>query len=571
MSGLLVTGRVTDDDRIKNDRHSIQTVAAVLALLLTYMYLFTHICYDFGWPAPQDVGHAIGMTLSHVFDADHNVSSFIQIERTSLLGPNDDERLAYFIFLVGAFLSAYFLPLKEKKNALVFWSVLAIGTLYGVQACLLMLCLHTVLYLILHPKKSLGFAALPGILLWMAMAANHKWSIHLLSVWAFAPIISVALYAWLIRPLLAHKTTAPILRTIAVQSAIIIVFFGTIYNGLIAEQDWKLPLGLLLFLFQWERIIMYHIDYKDGTVPDDITYPSYLSVFFSPGGIPNWTDRVCIGQGYAYLDNTFLCRDKNAIVMGGVRILLVALGYLMFGDWLRYAAVDFFENMGIPVFHGSTKALVAFYMKHGDVGTLSVLAATMLNLLKWFIVFAAIGHFKVGVWRLCGYDVAPSFDKPWLATNLVSFWGRFTYHYREFLVRAFYYPVFFRYFKKHRKTRIIIATLASAGLGNMVWGHMVEIAYYRGMEPQALLFVGGHWPYYLLLGGGIAITELYLLQHKRKRKPWSKDRWIFTDVLAAYATLQFFALIHVFNRSAGGSTVVDQATLFLIAFGIHLP
>jgi hypothetical protein len=570
MSGLLTAGRITDEKRRAHDRHSGWTVAAVLALLFTYAYLFTHICYDLGLPAPQDVGNYLGITLAHVFDADHNVSAFIQIERTSLFGPNDDERLAYLLFLLGAFLSAYFLPLNEKKNALVFWSVLAIGALYGVQACLLMLCLHTVLYLILHPKQSLGFAALPGMLLWFAMSANHTWTIDLFSFWAYAPLISIALYAWLIRPLLGKPKVAAVLRTIAVQAAIIIVFIGTVYNGMLAQEDWKFPLGLLLFLFQWERIIMYHIDYKDGTVPEDISYLNYLSVFFSPGGIPNWTDRVCIAQGYAYLDNTFLCRDKNAIVMGGVRIMLVALGYLVLGDWFRYAAVDLFEAMGIPVFGGSTKGLVRYYMEHGDVGTLSVLSATMLNLFKWFIVFAAIGHFKVGVWRLCGYDVAPSFDKPWLATNLVSFWGRFTYHYREFLVRAFYYPVFFRYFRKHRKTRIVVATLASAGLGNMVWGHMVEIAYYRGMEPQALLFVAGHWPYYLLLGGGIALTELYLLKHKRKRKPWTKDRWIMTDLLAAYATLQFFALIHVFNRSAGGSTVIDQAKLFLIAFGIHL-
>jgi len=570
MSGLLVAGRITDEKRSAHDRHSGWTVAAVLGLLFTYAYLFTHICYDLGLPAPQDVGHYLGITLANIFDADHNVSSFIEIERTQLFGTNDDERLAYLLFLLGAFLSAYFLPLREKKNALVFWSVLAIGALYGVQACLLMLCLHTVLYLILHPKQALGFAALPGMLLWFAMSANHTWKIDLFSFWAYAPLISIALYAWLIRPLLGNPMAASILRNIAVQAAIIIVFFGTVYNGMMAEEDWKFPLGMLLFLFQWERIIMYHIDYKDGTVPDDITYLNYLSVFFSPGGIPNWTDRVCIGQGYAYLDNTFLCRDKNAIVMGGVRIMLVALGYLVLGDWFRYAAVDLFEAMGIPVFNGNTKQLVGYYMEHGDVATLSVLSATMLNLLKWFIVFAAVGHFKVGVWRLCGYDVAPSFDKPWLATNLVSFWGRFTYHYREFLVRAFYYPVFFRYFRKHRKTRIVVATLASAGLGNMVWGHMVEIAYYRGMDPQALLFVGGHWPYYLLLGGGIALTELYLLKHKRKRKPWTKDRWIMTDVLAAYATLQFFALIHVFNRSAGGSTVLDQAKLFFIAFGIHL-
>jgi hypothetical protein len=48
------------------------------------------------------------------------------------------------------------------------------------------------------------------------------------------------------------------------------------------------------------------------------------------------------------------------------------------------------------------------------------------------------------------------------------------------------------------------------------------------------------------------------------------DKWLPLDVLAAYGTLQFYGLIHVFfYRHYGGSTWNDTR-LFLIGFGIHL-
>ncbi|MDQ6972264.1 MAG: hypothetical protein Q9M30_06410, partial [Mariprofundaceae bacterium] len=117
------------------------------------------------------------------------------------------------------------------------------------------------------------------------------------------------------------------------------------------------------------------------------------------------------------------------------------------GDWLISLVLRFVEGLGISIHGGSTKQLVAHYMQGEQLGTLTVLVVTLLNLFKWIVLFAGIAHFKVGVWRICGYDIAASFDKPWLATNLVEFWRRFTFHYREFLVRAFYYPAFFRFFK----------------------------------------------------------------------------------------------------------------------------
>ena len=55
---------------------------------------------------------------------------------------------------------------------------------------------------------------------------------------------------------------------------------------------------------------MYHIDYQDGHIPNNISFLTYLSIFFTPGQIANWNWGVTIGQGYAYTFNNFLCEEK---------------------------------------------------------------------------------------------------------------------------------------------------------------------------------------------------------------------------------------------------------------------
>lgn len=42
------------------------------------------------------------------------------------------------------------------------------------------------------------------------------------------------------------------------------------------------------------------------------------------------------------------------------------------------------------------------------------------------------------------------------------------------------------------------------------------------------------------------------------------------DILATYATLQYYALIHIFARPTQDSTLEDLLALFLRAFGITI-
>ncbi len=566
MAGLLRDRPATDEQRARNAaRHSPSVVAAVLAMLGLYAYLFTHAAVYLGLPAPEQLARWIGWVPPGVFDADHNVDSEIWIYRANADLANDDQRLILFGAVAGVFLCAYFLPQRFKQASLVFWFLAAGLILYGSAALAGLLSAHLAIYLLFHacpPRQGLIIGATTGILGYLALAGSGASVAMALAT----GVVVMEVYRHGLPRLERQPGLLAATRAIAIQSAMIVVLVGALAEGL-SGNAWKLPLGILLFFWQWERLMMYHIDYNQGQVPKNLPLIGYLAVFLSPAALPNWHWGVTIGQGYAYLANNFLAEDKNKLALDGVKIWAVALLYLVFGEWARLELVAVFSYFGLDVHGAHTKRLVCDFVATGYASTASVLATTLLDQVRWFLVWAAVLHFKTGLWRVFGYRMDPYFNRPWLATNLVSLWARFTFHYREFLVRAFFYPVFFRWFRKHTGPRIFVATMAAACFGNLFWGHLPEEFFYKGLRFENVWGVLQTWPYFVLLGLGISFTELYLLRKKSIRKPWNWDAHIPLDVLAVYLTLQFYSLIHVFARPCAGGAVGDYWRLFLIGLG----
>jgi hypothetical protein len=416
------------------------------------------------------------------------------------------------------FAATYFAPFARKKLALLGGSLLTLVVLYGPAVSASLVAAHLVVYAVLHRVR-----------------------------------------------------VPPVVRVVAVQSPMIVACAAAVVEGTTGMRL-VLPLGLLLFFWHWERLIMYYVDYRDGLVPRDLSPLEYLATFITPGQIPKWTWGVTVGQGFAYCNNGFYAENKNRLALSGLRIWAASLAYLCFSGAAIHGAVALLQRAGIDAHGARISNLVADFVRGGEVKPSAVLSTTLLDVLRWLALWGGIVHFKVGLWRVCGYRMHAYFDRPWLATNLVSFWARFTFHYREFLVRAFYYPIFFRFFKNRLKLRVVFATMVSVTAGNLVWGHVSERLFYRGMTWNNVVFVLGTWPYFLLLGIGISATEVYLLRKRtgRRRAPWTGGWRVLGDVAAAYATLQFYGLITIFARPTPGTTVQSLSRLVLLAFGVQL-
>ncbi len=569
MPGLLSSTPIPEAEQSANDRHNPFMVLAVFLFLALYIYLFTYASKSLDLPMPEALGSTLGLTSSYAFDEDGNISTSLYIPFTFLFN-NDDERFVFFIGAGVAFLLSYFLPLKYKSRSLVFSSLILIGILYGIEGAAGLLCAHSLVYLVLHPvaRYRLWIAGLPGLAGFWAFYPYTSLGPGVFIPSLVAGLVSFLVYRYGLLKLLEKPVAAKWLRILVVQSALITVLAGAVLEGVYTEP-WKLTLGVLLFFWHWERLFMYHMDYQDGHIPSNISLLTYLSIFLTPGQISNWNWGVTIGQGYAYTVNNFLCEDKNKLVKSGLQLWAVALVYFLLGDWIHTHLIEFLDRQGIFVYW-RIEHMSEDFISGESVSTLTVLLTTLIALMKWTLSWGGVMHFKVGLWRVCGYKIDPYFNYPWLSTNLVTLWSRFTFHYREFLVRAFYYPVFFKFFKGRTHLRIFTATMAAACFGNLIWGHMTEAGFYYGIELNSLADSIKQWPYFVLLGLGITASEFWLL-HKKKssRRPWALDKKIGWDFLSAYATLQYYALIHIFVYTIPEATLADNFRLFFTGLGIQ--
>ena len=570
MPGLLTSSAVTDEQRRQNDRHSHAVVIAILVLLCFYMYLFTSLAGYIGVPYPQELAESLNIGIPYIFDRDLNVGTQLTVHYAPGFEHPDDSLLVLLLVVAVAFLCAYYLPLRYKQGSLALWTLIAIGILYGHRAAAALLLAHLLVYLVFHPgrKQGLWISALAGFVGYWALFGGGGMAGEQFVFALAVPLLAVGIYRYSITPLLLHERVAPVLRTLVIHAAVLTICLNLVID-VIGGTGILVPVGVMLFFFQWARLVMYHIDYQDGLVPMTVSLDRYLAVFLSPGLLPTWAWAVTIPQGYAYINSRFLSEDKNRIVLAGLRLLGIALLYLVFWLWAVRHLEQALNGYGLEINQMSIRTMIHRYTVGEETSTLSVLLTTLLDLVETILVFAGVVHFKVAVWRICGYNIEPYLNKPWLATNLMNLWTRYAYYYREFLVRAFYYPVFFRLTKLHASTRILIASLAAAGVGNLI-AHMMKQNLQHGMYIENISYVLNTWVYFLLLGVGIGVSVIFMRRRKRTRKPWTFDRWFAVDLLAAYITIQYFALIHIFARPTEASTIGDMFVLFMLGLGVDL-
>lgn len=565
---------VKDEQRQEhNQQTKPRVLIAFFAIILLFTWLFTHVGTHFGIPGPEQVFGDIGEAADFDFDDDGNIDSQMYIQSADQWS-NDTERAWLFAVICGAFLSGYFLPLKYKRPSYVLWFLLGFTLLYGYHLALTFLTGHLFLYLILHGphrKNTELISVAFGMLVPLVLARESTDTKTILLSMSAGGTVSWLTFRFVLNRILTSQTRAArLIPAIAMHLPFLVIYAGIAYEWA-TDDRWRFYLGVIIFMYQWARLITYHIDYRDGEVPKDLDLMLYLSVFMSPAVIPNYRYAPYLAQGYTYLESCFYNSDKNKIIAGGLKLWGVAMFYLVFGEYMVDCFKDYMdEYWDVPVYK-FISSMVYDYCDGEPMSTPTVLFSTMCDQYRVFLLWGAVTHFKVGTWRVLGYNVDPQYNKPWMATNLANLWSRFAFHYREFLVRAVYYPVFFRVFRSTVSLRIFTAIMVATIIGNPFWGHTPAKLISNGITFDRFShMILRSWPYYVLLGLGISICHLYLMRQVRTRKPWTRDRWFWLDVVCSYLTFQYFSLIHVFIRPQSNSTLMDHVKLFLIGLGIHL-
>ena len=557
-----------DDLRRANDRHRHWVPAAVLGFLLLVTYLWTDWMADYPPPGIDFLRDL--PVVRRAFNSDGHLRNSVWMYRWSDIGRDGQRQILMLLVAIG-FLCTYYLPLAYKRPPLIAITCVGIGWVLGPSTLALFLGWHLLAYATFHSPPARSLKTLTGlaflaICTWLSFADSR--SPDTMSIMFGAALTTPVLYlvyGHLYRPLLQAPAGRWIQGCMA-HSCLIYIGVSLAGNWLIGDNVLPRVLGWLLFFWQWERVVMYHADLRDGRIPEDVSLLDYLSIFFTPAVFADFHWLARIPLGYTYVTNAFLAKDKNQVILSGLWLITLSIAFFS----LRPVVLDLFNIAGAALDIEGWRRYNSLVdaMDRGPVSALAVWCALFYAFLSFALLWAGVAHLKVGLWRLFGYDIERYFQKPYKATNLVDLWRRYSYHYREFLVRAFYYPVFLRVFKKRLRLRIFVATFAAAGFGNLVY-HIMYASLLYGTTPEIFLSRLATIPYYILLGVGIAATQVWLVErgHKR-REPWTGGLRVSFDLLAVAGTFGFFVLIRPFHHIPHDRPVMDALRVVLAAFGI---
>jgi hypothetical protein len=209
-----------------------------------------------------------------------------------------------------------------------------------------------------------------------------------------------------------------------------------------------------------------------------------------------------IGKGAAFLARVrFRSPEELAVTqLKGLKLLLWS--FVMF--WLSHALQDLMAAMRIPelkVQLASAEHEVFAPIAHGWIALVVATAAAALELAGW-------SHRVVACARFAGFKLPRNTCRPLASRSIAEFWNRYYYYFKEMLVDFFFYPTFFRCFKKHPRLRVFFATFMAAGVGNAIYHffRQPELLFMLGVRKATVGFTS-YLVYCVVLAAAIGISQ----------------------------------------------------------------
>lgn len=178
--------------------------------------------------------------------------------------------------------------------------------------------------------------------------------------------------------------------------------------------------------------------------------------------------------------------------------------------------------------------------------------------------FAIMGHRIIGFCRMAGYNALRNSYRPLSSTTIAEFFNRFYYYFKELLVDFFFYPTFLRYFKKHRRIRMIFATFIAVAFGNSFfhllrdWNFIQERGVWGALKSYQVLFF-----YNVIMSAGLSISQL------RRRGPKPAD-YLRGHLLPALGVILFYCVLSVFGDEDRLYPLTEHLKYLASLFCIHL-
>lgn len=252
------------------------------------------------------------------------------------------------------------------------------------------------------------------------------------------------------------------------------------------------PILASMFMF---RLIVYLHDTENDRKPASVW--ERLSYFFL---LPNVCFPLFPVVDYKTFRRTYYNEERHRIYQTGVVWILRGLTQL-----ILYRIVYYY-----------------FSMAPGEVEDVGDLTRYVVSGFLLYLRISGQFHIIVGMLRLFGFNLPESHHLYFLSRSFTDFWRRINIYWKDFMMKVFFYPMFFRLRKRGETTALVVST---AFVFFMTWClHAYQWFWIRG----SYLFVGTDILFWSILGVIVIGNTLYEAKHGTERlvgaRAWTPGR-----------------------------------------------
>ncbi len=305
-----------------------------------------------------------------------------------------------------------------------------------------------------------------------------------------------------------------------------------------SEAIW--PILGSMFMF---RLIVYLYDLKHESKPSTVWQS--LSYFFM---LPNACFPLFPVVDYKTFRRNYYDADTYRIYQTGVDWILRGVIHL-----ILYRVVYYYLTLAPSEVHGPAD-----------------LAQYMVSNFLLYLRVSGMFHLIVGMLHLFGFRLPETHHKYFLASSIADHWRRINIYWKDFMLKVFYYPAYFKLRRYGNTTALVLATVV---VFLMTWFlHAYQWFWLRG----TILFVWQDILFWTILGLLMVGNSLWEVKYGRERN-LGTGGWTFRSVatrsLKIAATFSFFCILWSFWmspsigewlslwRTVGGKVAADAGPL----------
>jgi hypothetical protein len=288
------------------------------------------------------------------------------------------------------------------------------------------------------------------------------------------------------------------------------------------------PVLASMFMF---RLIIYMYDLKHGKATPTLT--STLSYFFL---LPNVVFPFFPAVDYSTFRRTYYNDDQHQIYQKGLQWMLRGVVHLILYRYINYYLM----------------------IAPGDVSSTLELVRFLITNFALYLRISGQFHLIIGILHLFGFNLPETHLLYFLASSFTDLWRRINIYWKDFMLKVFYYPTYFRIRQWGPNSSLIFAT---AFVFFLTWFfHAYQWFWLRG----TFLLTAPDMLFWFILACLVVANTLYEARRGRKRTLGQASMTIGDIAVLALRTAGTFTVMAILWSLWSSDSIRDWIALISV-------